>query len=216
MEEMKTDMAGAAAVLGALRAAARLRLSPPIVGLIPATENLPGGSAYRPGDIIRTYSGQTVEVITTDAEGRIILADALGYACKNYRPEAIIDLATLTGACIIALGREASGLLGNDKRLIQKITQAGEESGERVWEFPLWKEYEETIKSEVADMKNVGNREAGTIVGGIFLKRFVGEDVPWAHLDIAGTARAEREHRYLNKGATGVGVRLLTRLIQNW
>jgi len=215
MDEMKTDMAGAAAVLGTLRVAGRLRLSSPIIGLIPATENLPGGTAYRPGDIIRTYSGQTIEVQNTDAEGRIILADALGYAVKNYSPEAIIDLATLTGACIIALGREASGLLSNNRKLIEKLVRAGEESGERVWELPLWDEYDKAIKSEVADMKNIGNREAGTITGAMFLKRFVGDNC-WAHLDIAGTARAEKETRYLGKGATGVGVRLLTKLIQNW
>ena len=215
MEEMKTDMAGAAAVLGTLRVAGRLRLSRPIVGLVPTTENLPSGSAYRPGDIIRTYSGQTIEVQNTDAEGRIILADALGYAVKSYRPEAVIDLATLTGACIVALGREASGLLSNNRKLAEKIVRAGEESGERVWELPLWDEYDKAIKSDVADMKNIGNREAGTITGAMFLKRYVG-DTPWAHLDIAGTARAEKDTRYLGKGATGVGVRLLTRLIQNW
>jgi len=215
MEEMKTDMAGAAAVLGTLRAAARLKLSPRIVGFIPATENMPSGSAYRPGDVLRPYSGPTVEVISTDAEGRLILADALAYAREKYRPEAIIDLATLTGACIIALGREASGLLGNNPKLIEKIIQAGEESGERVWQLPLWKEYDEAIKSEVADIKNTGNREAGTIIGGIFLKRFVGE-TPWAHLDIAGTAREEKGRRYLGKGATGVGIRLLIKLLQDW
>lgn len=213
MEEMKYDMAGGAAVLGAIRAAAQLSLPFRIIGLVPATENLPGGAAYKPGDIL-TSSGKTIEIITTDAEGRLILADALTYA-RRYRPEAIIDLATLTGACIIALGHEASGMVGNNQKLLTRLKQAGEESGERVWELPLWKEYDELLKSEVADIKNVGNRSAGVITGGAFLGRFI-DKTPWAHLDIAGTAWSDKGRKYMSPGATGVGVRLLTRLFQNW
>ncbi|UCD83472.1 MAG: leucyl aminopeptidase [Deltaproteobacteria bacterium] len=213
MEEMKYDMAGGAAVLGAVRAAAQLNLPFRIIALVPATENLPGGAAYKPGDIL-TSSGKTIEIITTDAEGRLILADALTYA-QRYRPEAIIDLATLTGACIIALGHEASGMLGNNRRLLDRLKKAGEESGERVWELPLWKEYDELLKSEVADLKNVGNRSAGVITGGAFLGRFINK-TPWAHLDIAGTAWVDKGKKYMSAGATGVGVRLLTRLFQNW
>lgn len=213
MEEMKYDMAGGAAVLGAVRAAAQLGLPFRIIGLVPATENLPGGAAYKPGDIL-TSSGKTIEIITTDAEGRLILADALTYA-QRYRPEAIIDLATLTGACIVALGYEASGMLGNNQRLLTRIKQAGEEAGERVWELPLWKEYDELLKSEVADLKNVGNRSAGVITGGAFLGRFINKTA-WAHLDIAGTAWNDKGKKYMSPGATGVGVRLLTRFFQNW
>jgi leucyl aminopeptidase len=213
MEEMKYDMAGGAAVLGAIRAAVRLSLPFRIIGLVPATENLPGGAAYKPGDIL-TSSGKTIEIITTDAEGRLILADALTYA-KRYRPEAIIDLATLTGACIVALGHEASGMVGNNQKLLTRLKQAGEEAGERVWELPLWKEYDELLKSEVADMKNVGNRSAGVITGGAFLGRFI-DKTAWAHLDIAGTAWSDKGRIYMSPGATGVGVRLLTRFFQNW
>ncbi len=214
MEEMKYDMAGGAAVLGAVRVAAQLGLPFRIIGLVPATENLPGGAAYKPGDILTSCSGKTIEIITTDAEGRLILADALTYA-RRYRPEAIIDLATLTGACIIALGYEASGMLGNNQRLLARLKQAGEEAGERVWELPLWKEYDELLKSEVADVKNVGNRSAGVITGGAFLGRFINK-TPWAHLDIAGTAWNDKGKKYMSPGATGVGVRLLTRFFQNW
>ncbi len=214
MEEMKYDMAGGAAVLGAVRVAAQLGLPFRIIGLVPATENLPGGAAYKPGDILTSCSGKTIEIITTDAEGRLILADALTYA-QRYRPEAIIDLATLTGACIIALGYEASGMVGNDQKLLTRLKQAGEEAGERVWELPLWKEYDELLKSEVADIKNVGNRSAGVITGGAFLGRFINKTA-WAHLDIAGTAWNDKEKKYMSPGATGVGVRLLTRFFQNW
>ena len=216
MDKMKTDKAGACAVLGIIKAAAELRLPLAIIGLIPLTENLPSGSAYKPGDIIETYSKKTVEIISTDAEGRIILADALAYA-GNYKPTAIMDLATLTGACIIALGDLAIGLLGNDQNLIKKIKGAGEKTWERVWELPLWKEYEEYNKSDVADVKNVGGKsgEAGTITAAAFLRTFVGE-TPWVHLDIASTALVEREKPYNLKGATGVGVRLIVQLLMDW
>jgi leucyl aminopeptidase len=185
-----------------------------IVSIIPATENLPSGKALKPGDIIRMYSGKTVEVLNTDAEGRLILADALAYA-KKFKPNAIIDLATLTGACVVALGNEAAGILGNDAKLVADVKKAGEASGERVWELPLWREYIELIRSEVADIKNAGGREAGTIQGAAFLKQFV-EKIPWAHLDIAGVAWTEKEKDYLCKGATGTGIRLLSQLFIDW
>lgn len=190
----------------------RLRPEVNVVGLIPATENLPSGRATRPGDVIRSVKGTTVEIVSTDAEGRLILCDTLTYATR-YRPKAIIDIATLTGTCLIALGRHAIGLMGNDRKLINNLKRAGEESGERVWELPLWDEYGGLIKSEVGDLKNIGDRTAGTIVGGMFLKHFVG-NTPWAHLDIAGTAWAEKEGPCQSKGATGVGVRLLFRLLE--
>jgi len=214
MEEMKYDMAGGAAVLGTMQAVARLQLPLHVVGLVPATENLPSGTALKPGDIVRSLSGKTIEIISTDAEGRMILADALTYA-ERYRPTAVIDLATLTGACVIALGHLASGIMGNDPTLIERIKKAAELSEERVWELPLWEEYDEQIKSEVADIKNVGGRPAGTITGAAFLKKFA-EKFSWAHIDIAGTAWTEKDKPYIPKGATGVGVRLLVQLLEDW
>jgi len=201
-------------VLGAVRAIAALKLPVHVVGLVPATENLPSGSAQRPGDVIRTYSGKTVEVENTDAEGRLVLADALGYA-QRFKPAAIVDLATLTGACIVALGHHAMGLMGNDPSLIEKVKAASQRSAERVWELPLWPEYGEQIKSDVADLKNVGTNGAGTITAGYFLKEFTGK-TPWVHLDIAGVAWGERESGHLVKGATGAGVRLLVELASHW
>ena len=214
MDRMKYDMAGGAAVAGALTAVATLRLPVRVVGLIPFSENLPSGSAQRPGDIIKTYSGKTVEVLNTDAEGRLVLADALGYA-QRYRPAAIIDLATLTGACVVALGHYASGLMGNDAALAQRVRDAAERTHERVWELPLWPEYGEHVKSEVADLKNIGDGSAGTITAAAFLKEFVGH-TPWVHLDIAGVAWAEKDQAYLVRGGTGFGVRLLTELAASW
>ncbi|MEN3039387.1 MAG: leucyl aminopeptidase [Candidatus Kryptonium sp.] len=190
MEEMKMDMSGAAAVIATMEAVTRLKLPINLVGLVPATENMPGGSAYRPGDIIRTYSGKTIEVINTDAEGRIILADALGYA-QRYKPTAIIDLATLTGACVVALGYFATGMFGNDEKLMEEIKKAGEKTYERVWQLPTWDEYDQLIKSDVADVKNSGGRWAGAITAAKFLQKFVG-NYPWVHLDIAGTAMLEK------------------------
>ena len=207
MERMKDDMAGAAAVLGAMRAVAELRMPVNVVGLIPAAENMPGGGAYRPGDVVRTMSGQTVEIVNTDAEGRMLLCDALHYA-QRYRPAALIDLATLTGACLVALGSVATGIMGNDPLLIRALTAAGEATGERIWELPLWDEYGELMKSDIADMKNAGGPHAGTISAAWFLQRYVSK-TKWAHLDIAGTAWEEKGKPYLPKGATGVGVRLL-------
>ncbi len=206
METMKADMSGAAAVLGAMRAVAELGLSVHLVGLIPAVENMPSGRALRPGDVIGSRSRKTIEVVNTDAEGRLILADALSYAAR-YEPEAMVDIATLTGACVVALGHHASGLMGNDEALIEEIRQVGERTGERVWPLPLWVEYRDLLKSEIADIKNSGGRAAGTISAAMFLREFVGP-VPWAHLDIAGTAWAEKAGPYQPVGPTGVGVRL--------
>jgi leucyl aminopeptidase len=207
MAEMKMDMSGGAAVLGAMEAAARLKLPVHLVGLIPATENLPGGSAMRPGDVITHYGGKTSEVDNTDAEGRLVLADALGYAA-TFKPAAVIDLATLTGACVVALGQHATGMMGNDEALMAALKEAGEATYERVWQLPLFEEYEKQIRSDIADVKNVGGRWGGAITAGLFLKKFVG-DLHWVHLDIAGTAILEEAKPYAPKGGSGVGVRLL-------
>jgi leucyl aminopeptidase len=208
MEAMKYDMAGAAATVGTLVAAARLDIPQRVIGLIPATENLPSGEAVKPGDVIRGLSGKSIEVINTDAEGRLILSDALTYA-QRLQPRAIVDMATLTGACVIALGHHAIGLMTPDDGLSEQLIAAGRRSGERVWRLPLWKEYRKQLESEIADLKNTGGRPAGTITAGWFLRDFVGDGVPWAHLDIAGTAWAEEAHGWQPKGATGVCVRLL-------
>lgn len=212
MEEMKTDMSGGAAVIGAMKVVASLKLPVNVVGLVPATENLPGGSALKPGDILTSMSGQTIEVVNTDAEGRLILADALTYA-ERYNPMAVIDIATLTGACVIALGNHATGLLGNNEALKGAIIKAGEETGEKVWELPLWESYKEQIKSDIADMKNVGGREAGTITAAAFLDKFASK-YHWAHLDIAGTAWEKKDKPYIPKGGSGVGVRLFTHFLE--
>ncbi len=214
MEEMKTDMSGGAAVLGAMRVCAQLKLPLRVVGLIPATENLPGGSALKPGDVITSMSGKTIEIITTDAEGRLILADALHYAGR-YKPQAIIDLATLTGACIIALGNDVSAVMGTSEPLIERLRAAAEQTGEKIWPMPMYAEYDEQIKSDIADIKNAGGKGAGSITAGCFLKKFTGTTA-WAHLDIAGTAWAHQPKPYAPKGATGVGVRLLVELLRNW
>jgi len=214
MEEMKSDMAGGAAVMGTIMAAADLELPLNVVGLVPATENLPGGRALKPGDILKSLSGQTIEVVNTDAEGRLILADALTYA-QRFQPAAVIDLATLTGACKIALGDHVIGMFGNDGPLKEKIRMAGERVGERVWELPLWDDYHELIKSDVADFKNTGGRAGGAITAAAFLSKFVG-DFPWVHLDIAGPAWQTKDKPYTPKGATGIGVRLLVQCLRDW
>jgi len=207
MEEMKTDMAGSAAVLGTMAAAAGLKLPVNLVGIVPTAENLPDGKAFRPGDVLTSLSGTTIEITNTDAEGRLILCDALHFA-RRYKPAALIDLATLTGACVVALGHEASGLMGNDQRLANALKRAGERCGERLWQLPVWDEYGEDMKSDIADLKNSGRRDGGALKAGWFLKQFVG-DSHWAHLDIAGTAWCDKARPYCPKGATGVGVRLL-------
>jgi len=212
MEEMKFDMSGAAAVLGAMQAIAELRLPANIVALIPSAENLLSGRSLKPGDILRSRSGKTIEVVNTDAEGRLLLADALSYALR-YEPRAIVDAATLTGACVIALGHHAIGLMANDDALAAEILAAGEATGERCWRLPLWDEYRPQLDSDYADLKNTGGRPAGTITAGWFLREFVG-DTPWAHLDIAGTAYGDPRAPYLRKGPTGVPARLLVEWVR--
>lgn len=213
MERMKDDMAGAAAVIGTFVAVARIGLPVNLIGIVPLTENLPDGRAYKPGDVIRTMSGKSVEIVNTDAEGRMILCDALHHA-TGFSPRAIIDLATLTGACMVALGTEASGMFGNDARLKKALHRAGEATGERLWELPLWDEYGKLMKSDIADMKNAAGPHAGSITAAWFLQQFVGKS-SWVHLDIAGTAWEEKGIQYLPKGATGVGVRLLVEYLRH-
>ncbi len=213
MDEMKSDMAGGAAVIATIKAAADLKLPLNVVAIVPATENLPGGKACKPGDVLKTMSGLTVEVKNTDAEGRLILADALTFA-KKYNPAAIIDIATLTGACVVALGDYLTGMMGTDEELKRRISSASDATGEMVWELPLWQEYDELIKSDVADIKNVGTRAGGTITAALFLKRFVGK-YPWVHLDIAGPALLSKDKPYIPKGASGIGVRLLAQFLMD-
>ncbi|HVR43640.1 MAG TPA: leucyl aminopeptidase [Thermoanaerobaculia bacterium] len=212
MEEMKFDMSGAGTVIGAMRAAALLEIPVRVVGLIPSTENLPSGSAYKPGDIITTMSGKTVEIVNTDAEGRMILCDAL-HVAKRYEPDHLIDFATLTGACVVALGNEASGLFSNDDELARMLIEAAEKAGEPAWRLPEWDDYKELIRSEWADMKNSGGRWGGAISAAVFLKQFV-ECPSWAHVDIAGTAYTENENARDPRGATGVGVRMAIRFLE--
>jgi leucyl aminopeptidase len=210
MDNMKFDMAGGAAVLGVMHLVGQENIPLNVIGLIPATENLPGGMASKPGDVIRAYNGKTIEILNTDAEGRLIVADAMAYAEKKFHPQIMIDVATLTGACLIALGNEAAGLMGNNAKLNQALEHAAEQSGERLWQFPFWDEYKELIKSHIADVANAGTKtgSASSIAGGIFLSNFV-QHAAWAHLDIAGTAWVDTPQTYAPKGATGYGVRLL-------
>jgi leucyl aminopeptidase len=217
MDEMKFDMCGGAAVLGAMQAVGEEKPKGiNVVGIVPSTENLPGPSALKPGDIITIYGGKTVEVLNTDAEGRLILADALAYGIKQFKPKAVVDLATLTGAVIIGLGHHRTGLLSNNNDLAQQVMAAGDRSGEPLWRLPLGPEYSKQIKSTVADIKNIGNRAAGTITAAAFLQEFVG-DTAWAHLDIAGTAYDFTEKSYVPaKAPSGIGVRTLLELVRNW
>jgi leucyl aminopeptidase len=213
MEEMKFDMCGAAAVIGTIQAAAMLALPVRITGVIASTDNLPSGSAYKPGDIITTMSGKTIEIVNTDAEGRVILSDALHYA-SELKPDHIIDYATLTGACVVALASEAAGLFSNNDELAQKLIECGERVGERLWRLPEWDDYKELIRSEWADMKNSGGRWGGAISAALFLKEFV--NCPsWAHLDIAGTAYMEHETAREARGATGAGVRVTVAFLES-
>jgi leucyl aminopeptidase len=204
MDEMKYDMCGAASVLGTLRAVANLGLKLNVIGLIPACENMPGGAASRPGDIVTSMSGQTIEILNTDAEGRLILADALTYA-ERFAPQAVVDIATLTGACVIALGHVCSGLFSNKDDLARELLEAGDESCDRAWRLPLWEDYQEQLKSNFADFANVGGRPGGSVTAACFLSRFA-RKYEWAHLDIAGTAWKSGKE----KGATGRPVPLLT------
>ncbi len=210
MEAMKGDMAGAAAVIGATSAIAQLKLPIHVTAVVPATENLPSGTALKPGDILRAMSGKTIEVINTDAEGRLVLADALHYA-RSRKVSHLVDVATLTGACVVALGTLNSGAFTNNQALLDKVVAAGRSAGERIWALPMDVEYDELIKSEVADIKNTGGRKGGAITGAKFLQHFVG-DTPWVHLDIAGTSETDKEKGYQVKGGTGVIVRTLVNL----
>ncbi|MBF0329830.1 MAG: leucyl aminopeptidase [Nitrospirae bacterium] len=213
MEKMKYDMAGGAAVLGVMKAVVELGLKLNLIAILPATENLPGGSATRPGDIVSTVSGKTVEIANTDAEGRLVLIDAIGYAKKYFKPRAIIDIATLTGACSVALGNEAMAMMGNDDELMERLKKSAAETYERVWQMPLYEEYKDYLKSDTADIKNIGGRNGSLVTAAYFIKEFVG-DTPWVHLDIAGTAFSEKDRAYTSKGATGIGVRLLIHFLK--
>ena len=209
MDEMKFDMCGAASVIGTLKAVSDMQLPINVVGIVPATENMPDGLATKPGDIVTSMSGQTIEILNTDAEGRLILCDALTYAAK-FKPSCVIDIATLTGACIVALGKVPSAVLGNNRRLIDSLIKSGQQIEDKVWELPLWDDYQDQLKSNFADMANIGGRDAGTITAACFLSRFT-KDYKWAHLDIAGTAWKSGEE----KGSTGRPVPLLTQYILN-
>lgn len=213
MEGMKYDMLGGATALSVVFAAARLGLSSPLAAVVPATENLPSGKALKPGDVLVAMNGTSIEIISTDAEGRLILADALLYAVKRYRPKAIVDLATLTGACVVALGKKVAGLFSNDGKLAQEILLSSKNAGEKVWKLPLFEPYLKDLRSEVADIKNSAGREAGAVTAALFLSKFVG-DTPWAHLDIAGTAARSKKEDAIPPGATGFGVRLLLDLLE--
>ena len=197
-----------------IRAIANLKLPLNVVGIVPSTENMPGGLATKPGDILTSLSGKTIEVLNTDAEGRLILADGLAYAMR-YKPAAVIDIATLTGAVFVALGSHAIGVLGNHDALINRVKKVGESIGERAWQLPLWDEYKEQIKSDVADIRNIGGRGGGTITAAAFLSHFVDDDYPWVHLDIAGTDWGESARPYIPKGPTGIGSRLVIELLRD-
>ena len=213
MDEMKTDMAGAAAVAGLMRAIAGRKAKANVIGVLGLVENMPSGAAQRPGDVVTSMSGQTIEVLNTDAEGRLVLADALWYTQDRFKPAFMVDLATLTGAVLIALGQHKAGVFSNNDELAERLLQAGESVGESLWRLPLADVYDKDIDSDVADVKNIaGNRNAGSIIGAQFLQRFV-NDVPWAHLDIAGVAWSKKDDPITPKGATGFGVRLLDRLV---
>jgi leucyl aminopeptidase len=211
MEDMKYDMSGAAAVLGTFEMLGRLKPKVHVVGIIPSTENMPSGTAVKPGDVVTSHFGKTIEVINTDAEGRLILVDALSYA-RRYNPAAVVDIATLTGAIVVALGHTAAGLMGTDEKLVDEIRSAGDLADERVWPLPLWEDYRDLMKSDIADVKNSGGRPAGSISAGWFLREFV-DGFPWAHLDIAGTAYSDRDDAARVKGPTGMGVRLFSEFV---
>ncbi len=214
MQDMKHDMSGAAAVIGAMQAVGALQPPLHVVGIVPATENLPSGKAFKPGDILRAMNGKTIEILSTDAEGRLVLGDALCYAAR-YQPKGVIDMATLTGSCVVALGKVAAGLMANDQALADQLKAAADQTGEKVWQLPLWDEYNELIKSTYADMKNTGGRQGGAITAAAILKNFV-DGFPWVHLDIAGTAWGDDEKGYHSKGATGYGVRLCVEVLRSW
>ena len=214
MHEMKHDMSGAAAVIGAMQAIGQLKPNVRVIGVIAATENMPSGTAIKPGDVVTSYGGKTIEILNTDAEGRLVLADALGWSAQ-YNPKGVIDLATLTGAVITCLGHIAAGAMGTDPELMEKVKAAAVKTHERVWELPLWDDYDEGVKSKIADVQNIGDGTSGTIAGGAFLKKFA-EGYPWVHLDIAGTAWGMKGSSYIPEGASGYGVRLLVQLVEDW
>jgi leucyl aminopeptidase len=205
---MKNDMSGAAAVLGIMQALPALKPRVEVHGLIAATENMPSGTAFRPGDVLRAMNGTTIEIGNTDAEGRLTLADVLSYAVQTIKPDEMVDMATLTGACVVALGPLCSGLMANRQPLANRLLAAAEAAGERVWQLPLLDEYREHLKSDVADLNNVGPRGGGAITAGLFLREFAG-NIPWAHFDIAGPAFVEKDGPLTAKGGTGVGVRTI-------
>jgi leucyl aminopeptidase len=215
MEAMKWDMGGAGAVVGALKTLALRKAKANIVGICGLVENMPGGNAQRPGDVVTTMSGQTVEVINTDAEGRLVLADAVTYVQRNFKPGTIIDLATLTGAILVSLGHEWAGLFSNDEDLAAKLQQAADESGDKLWRMPLAESFDRLIDSPIADMKNVGPREGGSITAAQFIQRFIDEGVKWAHIDMAGKAWSDKAGTTYEKGATGFGVRLLDQYVED-
>jgi len=212
MEDMKWDMAGAGTVIGLMAALAGRKAKVDAVGLVGLVENMPSGTAQRPGDVVKSASGQTIEVINTDAEGRLVLADVLWYCQDRFDPQFMVDLATLTGAIIVSLGHEHAGLFSNNDELSQRLEAAGRSTGEKVWRMPMGEAYDKLIKSEIADMKNIGGRPGGSISAAQFIQRFV-NDKPWAHLDIAGMAWATKDAACVPKGATAFGVRLLDRLV---
>jgi len=212
---MKGDMAGAACVAGLIHALAARKATVNAIGIIGLVENMPDGKAQRPGDIVTSMSGQTIEIINTDAEGRLVLADLLHYVNKRFKPNFMVNLATLTGAIIVALGQEYAGLFTNDNKLAERLAKAGEETGERVWRMPLGAEYDKVIDSKFADVKNSGGRNAGSITAAQFLQRFVGK-TPWAHLDIAGTALGSPQTEINKSWSSGWGVRLLDRLVEDY
>jgi leucyl aminopeptidase len=216
MEDMKMDMGGAAVVTGLMKAVALNKLKINIVGIVGLVENMPSGTAQRPGDIVSSMSGQTVEILNTDAEGRLVLGDVLWYLQETYKPKKIVDLATLTGAIMISLGSEYAGLFSNNDDFAQEIIKSGRKSGEKVWMLPMGKEYDKLIDSKIADMKNIGSREAGSITAAQFLQRFIKEGTIWAHIDIAGVTMSDKEKVFSPQGATGFGVKLLTQYVDDY
>jgi leucyl aminopeptidase len=216
MGDMKSDMAGAATVIGTIKAIAELGLAVNVVGVFASTENMPGCNAYKPGDVVKAYNGRTMEIGNTDAEGRVILSDALAYTEKNFKPKVIVDLATLTGACVVALGYAAAGVMSKDAALVSKLKIAGDAAGEKLWELPMFEDYKDSVKSDIADVHNIpGGKgyEAGAIAGAWFLQHFV-DKAPWAHIDIAGPAYSNERKHYIEKGGTGFGLRMLVEFIK--
>jgi leucyl aminopeptidase len=211
---MKYDMCGGASVLGTMQAAAEMNLNINIIGIVPSSENMPDGDANKPGDVVTSMSGQTIEILNTDAEGRLVLADALWWTQETYKPETVIDLATLTGAILVALAHEFGGMFTKDDALAKKLIAAGEASGDKLWRMPLTNNHDDMIKSDIADMQNIGGKGAGSSTAAAFLGRFIKDNVSWAHLDIAGMAWNDKETSTIPKGGSGYGVRLLDEFVR--